>query len=908
MAMKSILLFIPLILTCIHLSGQNVPSGMRYQAVVRDTEGAILTNEIMRARVELLSMEGNPEVFYEEIHDVQINEFGLLNLTIGQGKPLKGEFESIPWARKNIWIRTSLKRQHSATYDITTTDQLYSVPYAQYARSAGRVESLHPEMDLRSLFQEISPYWSITGNKYVEKIHNPPTLGTLDASPIIIVTNDTARMTIAEDGQVQIIGPLSIDDNVTIGQNLNIHHNLFVDSSITVNEHIYVNGNGIFGGNLKIDSTLVVGGEIMTEGNTLIGGHLKVDSSLMVGQDMMIGGNGRILGQLQVDSNLQVDKDVVIHGTTALKDSLRVFGPVTFNIDVEGLQTEQMSYPVLIKGSKQGLAIDLTPATEDCLTSHRGNNYISFWRDGIQKGRIEGMGRADLDPTGMLGMLLDIFSDPSEVSNSLGGIFTFDIASPFVNFGTELLNIIEFSPGSLPTLSNGQLPSLSEGSLPSYDPPLDFNPGSFPSLDAGSFPVLSPGSLPGISFNTPMFSNPFENSELENTFEELFNNFNAVNTSDVGCIIENTSPAQNAWSIMRAALLDADLYPPQADATDFESQIFSNYTLDVLLGGISTLSSAVTFFSSLGSVLDPEDIFAQGVDLLSNLYSLVIYGSYSDINVGVAYESGAGDYAEWLLRADPEELIQPGDVVGVIGGKVSKKFMHADRFMVVSTSPLLLGNMPANSSEEKFYEKIAFVGQVPVKVIGEVEIGDYILPSGQGDGFAIAIHPSKMLARDYQRIIGIAWEKSQGGDYAQLINTAVGINHNDMAKTIEQMQFTLNHIQAHLKKLDPNFQPHEYEVSIGQFGENTLEYSVAPTNLVNHRDYFKDKKYESQSQLLSDVRERIVENAGVDLASVPLLDFAFKNPHQAKCLASEYRLILDDMIQIKNKLLEPKIR
>src|SRR5690606_3324286 len=165
-------------------------------------------------------------------------------------------------------------RQHSATYDITTTDQLYSVPYAQYARSAGRVESLHPEMDLRSLFQEISPYWSITGNKYVEKIHNPPTLGTLDASPIIIVTNDTARMTIAEDGQVQIIGPLSIDDNVTIGQNLNIHHNLFVDSSITVNEHIYVNGNGIFGRNLKIDSTLVVGGEIMTEGNTLIGGHL----------------------------------------------------------------------------------------------------------------------------------------------------------------------------------------------------------------------------------------------------------------------------------------------------------------------------------------------------------------------------------------------------------------------------------------------------------------------------------------------------------------------------------------------------------------------------------------------------------------------------------------------------------
>src|SRR5690606_41336260 len=112
----------------------------------------------------------------------------------------------------------------------------------------------------------------------------------------------------------------------------------------------------------------------------------------------------------------------------------------------------------------------------------------------------------------------------------------------FVTLYMLLLSIVAYSPATLPKLRNGQLQSLSEGSLPSYDPPLDFTPGSFPSLDAGSFPVLSPGSLPGISFNTPMFSNPFENSELENTFEELFNNFNAVNTSDVGCIIENTSP------------------------------------------------------------------------------------------------------------------------------------------------------------------------------------------------------------------------------------------------------------------------------------------------------------------------------------------------------------------------------
>ena len=58
-----------------------------------------------------------------------------------------------------------------------------------------------------------------------------------------------------------------------------------------------------------------------------------------------------------------------------------------------------------------------------------------------------------------------------------------------------------------------------------------------------------------------------------------------------------------------------------------------------------------------------------------------------------------------------------GDVVGVIGGEVSKEFVYADKFMVVSAAPAMLGNMPQPNSEHLF-EKIAFMGQVPVKLRG----------------------------------------------------------------------------------------------------------------------------------------------------------------------------------------------
>ncbi|MDZ7765197.1 MAG: hypothetical protein U5K00_12340 [Melioribacteraceae bacterium] len=83
------------------------------------------------------------------------------------------------------------------------------------------------------------------------------------------------------------------------------------------------------------------------------------------------------------------------------------------------------------------------------------------------------------------------------------------------------------------------------------------------------------------------------------------------------------------------------------------------------------------------------------------------------------------------------EEISSGDIVGINGGKISKNTSRAEYISVVSTSPIILGNMPIKEIETHF-EKVAFMGQVPVKVIGIVKTGDYILPSGLNDGVGIA--------------------------------------------------------------------------------------------------------------------------------------------------------------------------
>jgi hypothetical protein len=163
---------------------------------------------------------------------------------------------------------------------------------------------------------------------------------------------------------------------------------------------------------------------------------------------------------------------------------------------------------------------------------------------------------------------------------------------------------------------------------------------------------------------------------------------------------------------------------------------------------------------------------------------------------GVSYSSGSGDYAEWLPRVNPEEAILAGDIVGVFGGKVTKSTKGAQQLLAVSTSPVVLGNMP-QPGEEHLSEKIAFMGQIPVKVRGIVREGDYIIPSGMNDGVGLAVAPNMMTAEEYAKVIGRAWASSDDNG-EKLVNVVVGLNAGDVAKLLQKEAQEREEIKAAL--------------------------------------------------------------------------------------------------------------
>ena len=188
-------------------------------------------------------------------------------------------------------------------------------------------------------------------------------------------------------------------------------------------------------------------------------------------------------------------------------------------------------------------------------------------------------------------------------------------------------------------------------------------------------------------------------------------------------------------------------------------------------------------------------------DLALATINLALFYEHVDANYGVTYQSGSADYAEWLERLNPNEKIYPGEIVGVYGGKISKYTKDARQLMVISTKPAILGNMPKEGQED-LYEKVAFMGQIPVRVRGFAIVGDYILPSGLNDGTGIAVSPEEIRDNQYADIVGVAWSPSYSEGNISTINMAIGLNSNDVADLTSKQEVRISQLENKLQNLE----------------------------------------------------------------------------------------------------------
>ena len=111
----------------------QVPDAINYQAVVRNASGGILANSNLTAKLTIRNGSSIGSILYQEEHSGSTNQYGLLNLALGGGNPVTGNFANIDWGANTRWLQVEVNTGSGFTN--LGSQQLLAVPYAMLAKS-----------------------------------------------------------------------------------------------------------------------------------------------------------------------------------------------------------------------------------------------------------------------------------------------------------------------------------------------------------------------------------------------------------------------------------------------------------------------------------------------------------------------------------------------------------------------------------------------------------------------------------------------------------------------------------------------------------------------------------------------------------------------------------------------------
>ncbi|MDC0100251.1 hypothetical protein OAI90_08180, partial [Crocinitomicaceae bacterium] len=134
--MKKITTFIGAVLLTASAYAQ-APKKMSYQAVIRDVNQSLITNQSVGMQITIIGDSINGTPIYSEIQTPTANINGLVSTEIGTGLVVLGSFTSIDWSNGPYYILTETDPTGGSSYSISGTSQLMSVPYALYAENSG---------------------------------------------------------------------------------------------------------------------------------------------------------------------------------------------------------------------------------------------------------------------------------------------------------------------------------------------------------------------------------------------------------------------------------------------------------------------------------------------------------------------------------------------------------------------------------------------------------------------------------------------------------------------------------------------------------------------------------------------------------------------------------------------------
>jgi hypothetical protein len=234
-----------IILLSNHLYSQTIP----YQAILRDNSGNPLPNIQATVTVRYFNniLSNTPD--YTEFFQESTNAFGLLNLNLGSGTPIKGNFTDITW--NNGQVAFEIQVITPITTIQIPKQKFQYVPYAFYARETD--EQIKSKWDYNLISNALVPQNTFSNANVGIGLTNPD-------SKLAVVSSNTSVIKAVNNGNTNGVS--------TVFEGFNMNGSPFSTVFFGVNNQGY---GGYFITNANSNSVSAITGTAGNGANGVIG-------------------------------------------------------------------------------------------------------------------------------------------------------------------------------------------------------------------------------------------------------------------------------------------------------------------------------------------------------------------------------------------------------------------------------------------------------------------------------------------------------------------------------------------------------------------------------------------------------------------------------------------------------------